>query len=155
MVAQAAGHTFFVDAGDWAAEGSLFLPNQSQQKVSGRILVSWTSDDWFTMAAKFIFPDQLEPQSPLTLQYRGKLAYGQSHYTLVLQHSQWGRVEGVGWVGEKAITKRFWVLGDPAKRGGTETYWQINSNQYVMTIVYTAGSKNLSLMEATLTRRTP
>lgn len=153
MGAQAAGHTFFVDAGDWAVEGALFLPNQGPQKVNGRILVTWTPDDWFTMAAKFIFPDSLETQPPLTLQYRGKLAYGESHYTLVLQHSQWGRVEGVGWVGEKSISQRFWVLGDPAKRGGTETYWQINPNQYVMILSYTSGSKNISLVEATLTRQ--
>lgn len=153
MVAQAAGHTFFVDAGDWRVEGALFLPNQSQQKVNGRILVTWTPDDWFTMAAKFIYPDSGEAQPPLTLQYRGKLAYGDSHYTLVLQHSQWGRVEGVGWVGEHSITKRFWVLGDAAKRGGSETYWQLNPNQYVLITSYTSGTKNISLMEATLTRQ--
>ncbi len=147
-------HSFFVDVGDWAMAGQWLEPNQAPEPIQGRILVTWSQDDWFTMATKLIFPKSMTNKPPLTFQYRGKLGYGDSHYTFVLQHSQWGRVEGVGWVGSSSIVKRFWLLGDPAKKGGFESYWQISPNQYVMTANYSAGNKNLSLLEATLTLKT-
>ncbi len=153
MTSQAQPHSFFIDVGDWALSGKWLEPGQAPEIVKGRILITWSQDDWFTMATKLIFPESSPNKVAITFQYRGKLAYGESHYTFVLQHSQWGRVEGVGWVGEQAIVKRFWVLGDPAKRGGFETYWQINPGQYAMTASYTSGNKNLSLLEATLTRQ--
>ena len=153
MVVSKQIHSFLVDVGDWSLTGQWLEPHQEPQNVVGRILINWSQDDWFTMAAKLIFPDSSGAKSPLTLQYRGKLPYGDSHYTFVLQHSEWGRVEGTGWVGEQSIVNRFWVLGDAAKRGGFETYWQVNPNQYILTASYASGNKNLSLLEATLTRQ--
>lgn len=49
-------HTFLLEPGRWKIQGSWLERNGMPISVKGMTLVAWNRDNWFTMAAKLIFP---------------------------------------------------------------------------------------------------
>ncbi|MDG2992077.1 hypothetical protein L3556_14220 [Candidatus Synechococcus calcipolaris G9] len=143
-------HTFLVDVGRWLLQGQWRGGDRPPIDVTGKILVTYSQDDWFVMAAKLSYADTEQPD--IVLQYRGKLALNDQTYTFILQHSALGRLEGEGWIGEQSIVQRFWLLGDTKRRGGFENLWRLNDNEYFISSGLTTGHKLTDLMEATLKR---
>ncbi|WNC61007.1 hypothetical protein RHJ80_03390 [Thermosynechococcus sp. QS41] len=143
-------HTFLVDGGRWLLKGMWLEANQEPIPVTGRILVSYGQDDWFSMAAKITFPDQVKPE--LVLQSRGKLELDEQVFTYVLQHSLLGRLEGEGWITPHAIVQQFILLGDANRCTGFEHYWQLDANHYTLLSGIHNSHKLKHLLEATLER---
>lgn len=143
-------HTFLVDVGRWLLQGQWREGDRLPIQVNGKVLVTYSQDDWFVMAAKLTYDAEDKPDS--VLQYRGKLALNDQTYAFILQHSDLGRLEGEGWVGNQSIVQRFWLLGDTKRRGGFENLWRLNDDEYFMSSGLTTGHKLTALLEATLRR---
>lgn len=143
-------HTFLVDAGRWLLNGYWLEPDQEPITVTGKILVSYSQDDWFSMAAKVTFAGQVKPD--LMLQSRGKLELDEMIFTYVLQHSLLGRVEGEGWITPHGIVQQFVLLGDTNRCTGFEHYWQVDANHYTLLSGIHKSHKLKHLLEATLER---
>jgi hypothetical protein len=142
------GHTFLLDAGRWVLKGNWLERDQPPIPATGKVLVAWSQDDWFTMVTKLSFADQSRPD--MTLQYRGRLGLEDSKYNFVLQHSQLGHIEGEGWVGPETILQRFWVLGDRCT--GLETLHQVSRDRYYLSSTVLTERSLVSSLEATLER---
>lgn len=145
-------HTFLMEAGRWTFEGHWLERDQDPQPVEGKLLVTWSQDNWFNMVSKLVFPAS-PPQPDVILKYRGRLGDAAQHYTFVLQHSRLGPVEGEGWIGPKSIIQRFWSLEDRQRRGGFETIHQVNNDRYLLSSSIMMGHQLLSTLEATLERQ--
>jgi len=143
-------HTFLVDAGRWLLNGYWLEPPQEAIAISGKILVSYGQDDWFSMAAKVTFAEQAKPD--LILQSRGKLELDEMMFTYVLQHSLLGRLEGEGWITPHSIVQQFILLGDASRCTGFEHYWQVDANHYTLLSGIYRSHKLKQLLEATLER---
>ncbi|ACK69463.1 conserved hypothetical protein [Gloeothece citriformis PCC 7424] len=144
-------HTFLVEAGRWAIEGTWVEKNHQPILVKGRTLVAWTDDTWFTMVTKLIFPGTQRDE--IAYQCRGRLDGNERHYTYVLQQSLLGQVEGEGWIGVETIIQRYWVLGDRLRRSGFETFYRLNQNKYHLSSGILAAHYLTSTLEATLERQ--
>lgn len=150
-------HTFLIDDGRWSLEGNWLERDGAPIAVTGRILVGWSQDDWFTMATKLMFAGnnadgKMRPD--MLMQYRGRLGLGERKYSFVLQHNQLGRVEGEGWIAPESIIQRYWVLGDRERRSGFETMHRLADDRYCLSSGIMAGHYLISAMEATITRLT-
>lgn len=145
-------HTFLLNAGRWVLEGNYSERQAQSISFKGKTLISWSQDDWFTIASKLIFADADFNQPELILQYRGRIPQGVQHYTFVLQHSQLGRMEGEGWITPLSIIHRYWVLDDREKRTGLESFRSLNENNYHLFSSIMIGNTLLNTMEATLER---
>ncbi len=143
-------HAFLLDTGRWALEGYWLERNHPPLVVHGKLQVSWSRDEWLTMATQLTFPGQDHPE--VTMQYRGKISPHDQRYTFVLQHSQLGRVEGEGWIGPTSIIQRYWVLGDRDKRTGLENLRWLTDRRYCFTSSIMAGNTLISSLEATCDR---
>ncbi len=144
-------HTFLLEPGRWILEGNWLERDGMPIIVKGRTLVAWNREDWFTMITKFVFPGS--DRAEITFQYRGHLDGGERQYTFVLQHSEWGQVEGEGWISPETIVQRYWVLGDRQRRSGFETLHRLNADKYFLSSGIMSGHSLTSTMEATLERQ--
>ncbi len=145
-------HTFLLEPGRWTLEGNWLERDGMPIIVKGRTLVAWNREDWFTMITKFVFPTT--DRQEITFQYRGHLDGGERQYTFVLQHSEWGKVEGEGWISPETIVQRYWVLAnDRQRRSGFETLRRVTSDKYYLSSAIMFGNKLTSTMEATLERQ--
>ena len=137
-------HTFLIEAGRWTLQGNWLERDGLPIFVKGKTLVGWGRDNWFTMVTKLVFPGT--EREDISLQYRGRLDFGERQYTFVLQHSLLGRVEGEGWVAPESIVQRYWVLGDRQRRSGFETLRCIDSGKYYLSSGIMAGHYLTSTM---------
>lgn len=144
-------HTFLLETGRWALQGSWIDRDSLPISVKGQILIAWNRDDWYTMVTKLIFPGT--ERDEIIFQYRGRMNTGDRQYTFVLQHSLLGRVEGEGWIAPESIVQRFWVLGDRQRRTGFETLHQLTNTRYCVSSSIMAGHYLASTMEATIERQ--
>jgi hypothetical protein len=144
------GHTFLLEPGRWTIQGSWLERNGLPINVKGMILVAWNRDNWFTMAAKLVFPGSDRPE--MSLQYKGRLHQGERQYTFLLQHSILGQVEGEGWIGVETIVQRYWVMSDRHRRSGFETMHRISEDSYYLSSGVMSGHFLSSTMEASLER---
>jgi hypothetical protein len=144
-------HSFLLAAGRWTLEGNWLERNARPIPVRGRAMVAWNQGDWFTMVTKLFFPGGERPE--ISYQYRGHLNVEKRQYTYVLQQSLLGQVEGEGSIGPEAIVQHFWVLDDPQRRSGFETFYRLDSNTYHLSSGIFAGHYLASTIEATLERQ--
>lgn len=144
-------HTFLLEAGRWTLEGHWLESDRRPVAFTGKTLVAWNQDNWFTIVTKLIFSNSERPE--MIMQYRGRLGVEDQSYTFVLQHSQLGRVEGEGWLGPTSIVQRFWVLDTRDRRSGFETIYRLSDKRYCLMTGIMAGHSLLSTMEATLERQ--
>ncbi len=121
---------------------------QSSEPFRGNANVRWDQSDWFTSLLT------LESKSggSLNLEYRGRVPVAAERYTFVLQHSELGRVEGEGWVTPQAIMQRFWVLNDPQKRTGVESFVQATPDRYCYACGVVSGLRLVSSIEGIFER---
>ncbi|BAZ10350.1 hypothetical protein NIES4071_21650 [Calothrix sp. NIES-4071] len=144
-------HSFLLEAGRWTLQGSWLERDTMPVAVKGMTLVAWNRDNWFTMATKLIFPGS--ERAEIALQYKGRLDDGERHYSFLLQHNQFGQIEGEGWIGPETIVQRYWVLSDRQRRSGFETLHRIDNDSYHMTGGILVGHFLSSTMEAKLERQ--
>ncbi len=141
-------HTFLLQPGRWKSTGVWQEGSNPALAVTGKTVVAWSADNWFTMITKINVKDQ-----DTTWQYRGYLEPETHRYTFILTHSQMGKIEGEGWVGAKSIVQKYWVLDDPQKRSGFEAFYQIDDHNYRL-VHSSAGTNRLaSLMELQFSRQ--
>ena len=143
-------HTFLLEPGRWKLQGSWLERDQMPIPIKGRLLIAWSQDNWFSLVSKLIFPDG--EKEDIFFQYRGRLGTGKREYTIVLQQSILGQIEGEGWIGADTIIQRHWVLTD-SRRGGFETFYRINNNSYHLASGILNGHYLISTMEAILERQ--
>lgn len=146
-----AAHTFLLEPGRWTIQGSWLERNGLPISFKGMTLVAWNRDNWFTMAAKLIFPGSDRPE--VSLQYKGRLQQEERQYTFLLQHSVLGQVEGEGWIGIETIVQRYWVINDQQRRSGFETMHRVSGSTYYLNGGMMAGHFLTSTMEASLERQ--
>jgi len=147
-------HTFLVQSGQWVIEGTWLDRNGVPTSVRGKTLVAWHQSEWFSLVTKLVFPKS--DRDDIILQYRGRLDTNERQYTFLLQHSEFGKVEGEGLIAPSLIVQRFWVLGDERqRRSGFETLRQVDNNRYYYSSGIMAGHHlNLvSVMEGTMERK--
>jgi hypothetical protein len=143
-------HTFLLESGRWTLEGSWLERDSVPIPVSGRTVVGWSQDNWFTMVTKLSFPSGKRPE--ITLTYKGRLSFDERRFTFVLQHSELGKVEGEGWFAPESILQRYWVMNDNQMRTGFQTFYKQDSNCYHCSSGIVAGASLDSVMEAVMTR---
>ncbi len=147
-------HTFLLQSGRWALEGSWLGRDGLPTLVRGKTLVGWGRDAWFTMVTKLIFPELPDSEhKELALQYRGRLDSAERQYTFILSHSQLGSIEGEGWIAPDSIVQRYWVLNDRQRRSGFETLRRLDDDRYYLSSGIMAGHYLISIMEANLERQ--
>jgi hypothetical protein len=144
------GHTFLLEAGRWTLEGTWLERNQMPIPVTGRLLIVWGNDNWFSIVSKLIFPG--EEKEEISFQYRGRLDNEEREYSFVLQQSDLGQIEGEGWIGTDTIVQRYWVLAD-RRRSGFETFYRLNHHTYHLTSGTLNGHYLSSTLEAVLERQ--
>ncbi len=145
-------HTFLLEPGRWTLQGNWLEKDGLVLAVRGQTLIAWSSDGWFTMVTRLLFPNNPEREK-ISLQYRGRLSMGEREYTFVLQHSYLGRIEGEGWIAPESILQRYWVLGDRQKRSGFETMYRLNENTYHFSSALMVGNFLNTAMEVRLDRQ--
>ena len=145
-------HTFLLQPGRWTLEGNWLERDGTPLNVKGRTIVAWSREEWFTMVTKLIFPGS--DRSEIAFQYRGRLDKGERQYTFLLNHSNFGSVEGEGWIGLNSIVQQYWVLGNNKQRhSGFETLYQVNQDTYCVSSGTMSGHFLTSTMEASLERQ--
>jgi hypothetical protein len=144
-------HTFLMEPGVWLLQGSWLERNGNPIPVKGKILITWSRDEWFTLVMRLVFPDS--DLANIDFQYRGRFDVGDRRYTFVLQHSSLGRVEGEGWIAPESIIQRYWALGDKQRRSGFETLYRIDDRKYYLSSGIMAGHYLTSALEATVERQ--
>lgn len=118
--------------------------------VKGKIIITWSRDDWFNMVMRLVFAD--EDHENIDFQYRGRFDTGNQRYTYVLQHTELGRVEGEGWIAPDSIIQRYWALGDRQRRSGFETLYRVTDDRYHFSSGILAGHYLNSALEAIVER---
>ncbi|MDJ0712971.1 MAG: hypothetical protein QNJ54_01970 [Prochloraceae cyanobacterium] len=144
------GHSFLMEGGLWRIEGK-WLERQVSIPVRGKIVVTWDEADWFTMVTKLIFPDS--DRQEISYRCRGRLNRGERQYSYALKQNILGRIEGEGWLADRSIVQRYWVLSDPSKRTGFETFYQLEEDTYHLCGGILAGHYITSTIEALLKRQ--
>lgn len=148
-------HTFLMVEGRWKLEGYwLSTPDSTPVSVQGRLIVAWNAEDWFTIVGKICTStsDEHQPPGDITLQYRGHFVAA-DQYTYMLQHTQFGQVEGQGWTLPDSIVQRFWILGDRENRTGLDRLYRIDAEHYHWSSSIINSHSLISTMEVTLTRQ--
>lgn len=144
-------HTFLIEPGTWLLQGNWLDRDGMPMPVKGKILITWSRDDWFNMVMRLVFSDS--DRDSIDFQYRGRFDTGNRRYTYVLQHSDLGRVEGEGWFAPESIIQRYWALGDRQRRSGFETLYRVAENRYNLSSGILAGHYLTSTLEATIERQ--
>jgi hypothetical protein len=144
-------HTFLLQPGRWKSTGVWQEGNNPSLAVTGKTVVAWSADNWFTMITKLSISNQ--PGQDITWQYRGYLEPEASRYTFILTHSQMGKIEGEGWVGTDSVVQRYWVLDDQQRRLGFEAFHQIDDNNYRLAHSSISMNRLASLMELQFSRQ--
>lgn len=143
--------------GRWKLQGHWLLNLEGPcVPVQGKVMVVWNSDEWFSLVGKISCPalaNEAGDGADITLQYRGHIGLtAQQQYTFVLQHSQYGHIEGEGWLMPDSIVQRFWILGDRERRIGLERFYRIDDDHYYWSSSLMTGHTLLSTLEVTLAR---
>ncbi|MDC0832201.1 hypothetical protein CKA32_006092 [Geitlerinema sp. FC II] len=141
-------HTFLLEQGRWRLEGNWLERHNLPISVTGRTIVAWGQDNWYSMVTKLTFPNT--ERDDITFQYRGRLDSGERQYTFVLQHSELGRVEGEGWITPESIVQRYWTIDDKQRRSGFETLHRVDEQKYYLSSGTMSGLHLTSAMDATL-----
>ncbi|WP_017662815.1 hypothetical protein [Baaleninema simplex] len=141
-------HTFLLEQGRWRLEGNWLERHNLPIAVTGRTIVAWGQDNWYSMVTKLTFPNT--ERDDITFQYRGRLDSGERQYTFVLQHSELGRVEGEGWITPESIVQRYWTIDDKQRRSGFETLHRVDEQKYYLSSGTMSGLHLTSAMDATL-----
>jgi hypothetical protein len=144
-------NTFLLQPGRWKSTGVWQEGNNPSLNVTGKTVVAWSADNWFTMITKLSVDDR--PDQDTTWQYRGYLEPGSNRYTFILTHSQMGKIEGEGWIGSESIVQRYWVLDDQHKRVGFEAFHQIDDDNYRLAHSSAGMNRLASLMELQFSRQ--
>jgi hypothetical protein len=144
-------HTFLLQSGRWKSSGTWQEGNKPPQTVTGKTVVAWSVDNWFTMITKLSIQGQSDRD--ITWQYRGYLEPNAQQYTFILTHSQMGKIEGEGWIGGKSLVQRYWVLDDQHKRTGFETFHQIDYQNYHLAHSFINMNRLASVMELDFIRQ--
>jgi hypothetical protein len=50
-------HTFLIEPGTWLLQGNWLDRDAMPAPVKGKILITWSRDDWFTMVMRLVFVD--------------------------------------------------------------------------------------------------
>ena len=143
-------HTFLLEPGTWTLQGTWLDKDEMPVPVKGKIIITWSRDDWFNMVMRLVFAD--EEHENIDFQYRGKFDTGNQRYTYVLQHTELGRVEGEGWIAPDSIIQRYWALGDRQRRSGFETLYRVTDERYHFSSGILAGHYLTSALEAIIER---
>ena len=109
-------------------------------------MISWSEDSWFAMVTKFVF--QEGDRADLILRYRGRLTEPGRRYTFLLEHSEIGKMEGEGIIGEKTITQRSWALNDPQSRSTFDSLVRLEANSYQFSSALMTGHRLGTIAEA-------
>jgi hypothetical protein len=144
-------HTFLLQPGRWKSVGVWQEGNNPPISLTGKTVVAWSADNWFTMITKLSIDNQ--PEHDITWQYRGHLEPDADRYNFILTHSQLGKIEGEGWVGESAIIQRYWVLEDQQRRTGFESFVQISEDSYRLTHSSLTSNRLSGLLELQFSRQ--
>jgi hypothetical protein len=143
-------HTLLLQPGRWKSSGIWQEGNNPPLSLTGKTVVAWSVDNWFTMITKLILDNH---EQDITWQYRGYLEPNASRYTFILTHSQMGKIEGEGWVGQESIIQRYWVLDDQQKRIGFEAFHRIDDNNYRLSHSSVCANRLNGLMELNFSRQ--
>jgi hypothetical protein len=141
-------HRFLLEAGRWLIEGNWLERNAMPILVKGNTSIAWNQGNWFTMLTQLAFPGS--DRDEIAFQYRGRLDGQECQYTYILQQSLLGQVEGEGWIAPDSIIQRYWVLNDPQRRSGFETFYRIDNYTYHLSSGILAGHFLTSTMDAIL-----
>ncbi len=109
-------------------------------------MISWSEDSWFAMVTKWIFNGGDRPD--LILRYRGRLTDPGQRYTFLLEHSEIGKMEGEGIIGEKTITQRSWALHDSQSRSTFDSLVRLDTNSYQFSSAMMTGHRLGTIAEA-------
>ncbi len=143
-------HTFLLESGTWTLQGTWLDKGAMPVPVKGKIIITWSRDDWFNMVMRLVFADS--DHENIDFQYRGRFDTGNQRYTYVLQHTELGRVEGEGWIAPDSIIQRYWALGDRQRRSGFETLYRVTDDRYHFSSGILAGHYLNSALEAIIER---
>jgi hypothetical protein len=118
--------------------------------IKGRTLIGWSQDGfWFTIASQLTFPDS--DRVPYTLTSKGRFHKRDGNFSFYIDHSEIGRMEGVGWVNHQTITQQFRVLGSDPEVTGFEVLYQQAGDRYLLCRTMTKGNSMERVIEGTLT----
>ena len=149
-------HTFLIAEGRWKLEGYWLLkPDGVPTPVNGRLIVAWNSEDWFNLVGKICLLPSAEEAVPFqetTFQYRGHFSTTEQ-YTFMLQHGQFGKIEGQGWMLPDSFVQRFWILGDRGNRTGIDRLYRIDAEQYHWSSSVINSHTLVSTLDVTLKRQ--
>jgi hypothetical protein len=144
-------HTFLIQPGRWKSTGVWQEGNNPPVSLIGKTVVAWSADNWFTMITKLSIDDL--PANDITWQYRGHLEPDENRYNFILTHSQLGKIEGEGWVGDESIVQRYWLLDEQQRRTGFESFYQIDEDSYRLAHSFLSGNRLAGLMELQFSRQ--
>jgi hypothetical protein len=144
-------YTFLLQPGRWKSVGVWQEGTNPPVLLTGKTVVAWSADNWFTMITKLSIDNQ--PEQDITWQYRGHLEPDANRYNFILTHSQLGKIEGEGWIGESAIIQRYWVLEDPQRRTGFESFFQISEDSYRLAHSSLTSNRLAGLLELQFSRQ--
>ena len=144
-------HTFLLQPGRWNSCGTWQEGNKPPLTVTGKTVVAWSMDNWFTMITKLNIQGQSDRD--ITWRYRGYLEPNAQQYTFILTHSPMGKIEGEGWIGGKSVVQRYWVLDDQYKRTGFETFHQVDYQNYHLAHSFIDMNRLTSFMELDFIRQ--
>ena len=145
-------HTFLLEPGRWLLKGHLLAKGEMPLSFTGQGMVKWDDSAWFHAILRMVFSEEETPRPPLLLEYRGRVPAESSNYSFGLQHGDLGRVEGEGWITPATVVHRYWVLGDPQKRLGYESFFRADNSRYCWSSGVMSGLKLVSNIEAVLER---
>lgn len=144
-------HSFLMETSRWKLRGNWLERNDGHRAVTGTINIVWTEATWFTMEITLLLPNS--EHEKINCQYRGHFYEEKRQYTYVLKQSLLGRVEGEGWLAPESIVQRYWVIGDPQKRTGFESFYRVNQTRYLFSSGIFTGYYLTTTMEAIIERQ--
>ncbi len=148
-------HTFLLEEGRWTFQGHWLERSGVPVPIQGKTLIAWGQENWFTWVTRLDFPNG--EQSPITLQYRGRLDLGDRLYNFVLQHSVFGHIEGEGWVAPDSIVQSYRVISDDERQSqrqsGFESLYRLDDQTYLLSSGIFVGNAMTTTLEATLRRQ--
>ncbi len=145
-------HSFLIEPGSWTLQGDWIEGDGQVIPVKGKTLISWGKDDWFVMVTKLIFESDRHPE--IICRYKGRFDGETQHYNFVLDHSLLGNLEGEGWLTERSVIQRYWVLQDNQRRTGLDTMTLGDRQAYTFSSTLMTGHRLNTVLEGTLARAT-
>lgn len=144
-------HSFLLQPGNWRINGHWLLHNQQPIPVTGKTIIKWKQEQWFSIATNLTIGEETERK--IFSKYRGHLDPEGKSYTYVLKHNVFGNIEGEGWIGPQAIIQYYWVLGTSQRHTGFDTYYRLNEDTYHFSSGVLTSLHLKNTMEATLKRQ--